>query len=69
MLIVSDWGNKVNSLWHRVVVPASQSMQPGGPVRQPFVRVDFIRLVRYNNPMPGLTLSPQSGTMNLATAY
>ncbi len=37
-----DWGDKVNQLWHRVVVLARQTTWDGGPVRQPYAGVDFI---------------------------
>jgi hypothetical protein len=35
-----------SQLWHRVVVLGRQHMQSGGPVRQPYVGVDFISPVR-----------------------
>ncbi len=38
-----DWGDKVNSgLGLSLVVPARQATWAGGPVRQPYVGVDFI---------------------------
>jgi hypothetical protein len=39
-------------LWHRIVVTLRQATQAGGPVRQPYARVDSI---------------PQSGTKNLVS--
>ncbi len=42
--IVSEWGN--SWLRHRLVVPAWQPMQTGGPVRQPYAGVNFIPPVR-----------------------
>ncbi len=48
--LVPDFGG-YSRLWHRVALPARQSMSPGGPVQQPYAGVDYI---------------PRSGTKNLA---
>jgi hypothetical protein len=40
--------------WHKVVIPARQPLYPGRTVR------------KHDNPMPESTVSPQSGTKNLA---
>ncbi len=53
--IHSLWLGGYSQLRHRVVVPARQSMKPGAVAG------------RYENPMPELTLSPQSGTLNSDT--
>jgi hypothetical protein len=49
-----DWADKVNQLRHRVVVLARQTTWDGGPVRQPYAGVDFIRQSGFMNSATGL---------------
>ncbi len=49
--LVPGW-DIYSRLWHWVVVAAREAKEAGGPIRQPYARVDYI---------------PQSGTKNLAS--